>query len=73
MSSTWADAPAPSSGRPLKQGRKIITPIRAKYGDKPRDKVQPAKDKEISRLLATNLMAYYEGRSSIIRILCGAA
>jgi hypothetical protein len=47
-------------------------PIRKKKRDKPRDRVQPAKDKGLSALLATGSMAYCAGKNPKICILCGS-
>jgi len=44
-------------------------PIRIKQRDKPRDRVQPAKDKGLSALLATGSMACYAGRNPKICII----
>jgi len=46
-------------------------PIRIKHRDKPRDRVQPTKDKGLGALLATGSMAYYAGRNPRFCIFMG--
>jgi hypothetical protein len=59
-------------GWSLRQGWKILMPIRIKHSDKPRDRLQPAKDKVLSALLDGGSMAYYAGRNPKTHILCGS-
>ena len=51
---------------------KVIMPIRIKQRDKPRDRVQPAKNKGLSALLATGSMACYGDGNPKLYIVCGS-
>jgi hypothetical protein len=50
----------------------VTMPIRIRCRDKSRDKAQPTEDKGISTPIAAVPTAFYAGRKTRLRILCGS-